>query len=712
MRFAILVLTTTCMLTTRAAAAQEACGVPGFREAAALSLPAPAIAITTADLNHDGRHDLVTLGPAPSDAVFVRLGAGDGTFGPPTTILLGGSSRSMALADFNRDGHLDIAAGFWIPFGTGVIEVRLGDGRGRFGAARMWSLEITAEAMVAADVTGDGNVDLVMTGRSGGQGWDDHVWMLPGTGSGAFGSAVPVATLSMPTSTWWTPGPDGLATGDFNGDAQTDVAVITLSPNSNDVFLEILLGTGAGAFIPGTISSLGEGFGNWIGDVGDFGADGRTDVTIVGVSGADVRIFPGSDGGVAPPRTLAATPFAMERIVDLNGDSILDLLLDDASNGRDQAMSQATGAVMLGDGRGGFGPPVPFHRETSTVSASDFAIADFDQDGRLDLASISYYDSDVAILLSTCGNEADLAVAVSASADTVTLPGAVTYTVEVTNHGPDIVAGVLDFTVGTRSFQSITATRGACGDRQIPGGQSDPRHLFCQGFVLTAGATMSATIVAPMRRGTVTARAVVSSTGDPNPANNAAEVSVRGIGLGGYALRISAAGGSVALTWTAGETQAGYHVVRYIGSTPTTLTQNAPLPAGATSFVDSTPVSDALNCYAVTPLDVAGVSQARSDVLCLKQGASAAGAPPFVLQRNGRIAHLSWEGAGDVLIAIAIYNDHPLHPPRGATSIDHDNALRSTCYWLFAFVVPPEGGYRILGNSDALCAGPAGTVPQ
>jgi hypothetical protein len=124
-------------------------------------------------------------------------------------------------------------------------------------------------------------------------------------------------------------------------------------------------------------------------------------------------------------------------------------------------------------------------------------------------------------------------------------------------------------------------------------------------------------------------------------------------------LRISAAtGGGVALTWGAGETQAGYHVVRYLGSTPTTLTEGSPLPPGATSFVDPSPVPGAVNCYAVDPLDSAGVALARSDILCFKQAASSTGAPPFVLQVaeslpfGGLSARLSWEGAGDVRIAV------------------------------------------------------------
>jgi FG-GAP-like repeat/Abnormal spindle-like microcephaly-assoc'd, ASPM-SPD-2-Hydin/FG-GAP repeat len=63
--------------------------------------------IATADLNGDGKLDLVLVNSA--NAVLVYLGNGDGTFRTPFEIAAGNGASQVAIGDFNRDGRLDLA---------------------------------------------------------------------------------------------------------------------------------------------------------------------------------------------------------------------------------------------------------------------------------------------------------------------------------------------------------------------------------------------------------------------------------------------------------------------------------------------------------------------------------------------------------------------------------------------------------------------------
>jgi hypothetical protein len=58
-----------------------------------------------ADVNHDGRADLITL---TSTTVAERLQHADGTFAPPSTILKVQSGMALAMGDVNADHNPDI----------------------------------------------------------------------------------------------------------------------------------------------------------------------------------------------------------------------------------------------------------------------------------------------------------------------------------------------------------------------------------------------------------------------------------------------------------------------------------------------------------------------------------------------------------------------------------------------------------------------------
>ena len=111
--------------------------------------------------NGDGIPDIVAANTNPSGygdrTVSVLLGNGDGTFGAAQSYAAGqGSAYSVALGDFNGDGHLDIVVG-----GGRTVSVLLGNGDGTFQPAVPYDVGSGPTSVAVADVNGDGRADIV-----------------------------------------------------------------------------------------------------------------------------------------------------------------------------------------------------------------------------------------------------------------------------------------------------------------------------------------------------------------------------------------------------------------------------------------------------------------------------------------------------------------------------------------------------------------------
>src|ERR1022692_2427685 len=115
--------------------------------------------IVTADFNRDGNLDLVTANWNSSD-ISVLLGNGDGTFKPAVNHLIGTmtyATNILATADFNGDGNPDLAI-----VNEGPIGIALGNGDGTFQPQVLYAASATSVAV--ADINHDGKLDLVTTG--------------------------------------------------------------------------------------------------------------------------------------------------------------------------------------------------------------------------------------------------------------------------------------------------------------------------------------------------------------------------------------------------------------------------------------------------------------------------------------------------------------------------------------------------------------------
>jgi hypothetical protein len=151
------------------------------------------LTVAIADLNGDGHQDLAVANGDVScySTVSVLLGSGDGTFAPRVDYPAGLGRGSCALGDLNADGHADLAFASWCFFEGNFdaeLNVRLGNGDGTFGPFISRALDFAPTAIAIHDLDGDGRTDLAITGRP------NMVSVLPGNGDGTFTSEFDFGT--------------------------------------------------------------------------------------------------------------------------------------------------------------------------------------------------------------------------------------------------------------------------------------------------------------------------------------------------------------------------------------------------------------------------------------------------------------------------------------------------------------------------------------
>ena len=128
------------------------------------------------DFNNDNIPDLVVTG---FSTIAVLLGNGDGTFQAPLIFNTNLSSFSMAVADFNSDGNLDLVAGS--NFSPGTVVVLLGNGNGTFQAPKSFTTVNTISALTTGEFNDDGRPDLVTVSSN-----TNNVSVFLGNGDGTF----------------------------------------------------------------------------------------------------------------------------------------------------------------------------------------------------------------------------------------------------------------------------------------------------------------------------------------------------------------------------------------------------------------------------------------------------------------------------------------------------------------------------------------------
>lgn len=453
----------------------------GTFKAPTVIIPGVNGALAVADFNGDGNLDLAV--EADPTVAEVYLGNGAGAFSNSSSYVLSLpgypgilTPSYMAVADFNLDGKPDIAAGNAVLLGNGngtfqgiqlgivpdtAGAIAIGDfanngipyvamlsnqestsvageyfynvyifsnnGSGLLSLINTYQLQEPGNGIVAADLNGDGNLDLLVTSMNPGT-LDWGYSVLLGNGNGSFQSPVfyaqsvqgpytaPIVAdfnndgkpdfavqagnqsvavlLGNGNGTFANPvyyfdgSAASIMAADFNGDGNLDIAAGSMSTTAPQTpQTAILYGNGNGTFQPAVFPASLNNFEALF--TGDFTNNGKADL----FSGAQVAL--GNGNGTFILQTPISCPdeaCAAYAIGDLTGDGILDVLSAwyFGSN-----YPGGTG-VFLGNGNGTFGPLIDTFGYLSHVPV----IMDMNGDGKADIVfplSVSYYAQTLAV---------------------------------------------------------------------------------------------------------------------------------------------------------------------------------------------------------------------------------------------------------------------------------------------------------------------------
>ncbi len=229
-----------------------------------------------ADFNRDGKLD---VGSKVSSGVNLLFGFGNGALSDIALKHTNTVGDVMAIGDFNNDGNLDFVLVGW--YFTHII---LNDGK---GGMNFWTnlngYSVYPSAVAVADLNGDGNADLVVANKGNSAGCGITVGF--GSGNGVFGAPTTYAFAPFT--------PRDMAIADFNGDGRLDMVVST----SGTASMCVLINKGNGTFWD-PVYYNGRGSDDHISlQAGDFDRDGNLDVAVINANSHSVTIWRNNGNG-------------------------------------------------------------------------------------------------------------------------------------------------------------------------------------------------------------------------------------------------------------------------------------------------------------------------------------------------------------------------------------------------------------------------------
>ncbi|MBH5318476.1 VCBS repeat-containing protein [Paenibacillus sp. GSMTC-2017] len=323
--------------------------------------------LALADLDGDGDLDLAA-GCSEATQVSILLNESTGSvlsLQAAVRYAVQGSYSQVAIADFNSDNKLDVVATNYDEFGNNVnfSTILLGRGDGTLLASVNYDVSGSQPSSVTSfDFDGDRNLDIATANFN-----SNNMSIMRGNGKGQFAAAINYVVGSKPAQ---------LLSVDLNLDGKKDLVIA----NSGDNTITRLLNDGTGSFISKNfVSSTTSGSKARTITVADFNGDNNPDLAIAHTGSNHLSVLLGDgtgefqikdhpvDNRIASPDSITSGHF--------NDDDKIDLAIANKGTKKVYILyGQGDGTFTSGDEYGGSNEP------------SALASGDFNRDGWADIA--------------------------------------------------------------------------------------------------------------------------------------------------------------------------------------------------------------------------------------------------------------------------------------------------------------------------------------
>jgi flagellin-like hook-associated protein FlgL len=316
--------------------------------------------VATADFNGDGYLDIVSSAGAFAigSNLDLLIGSATGTFTSGGVIAGGATSRQEVFAaDFNGDGRMDLLS----TKSNSTIDIFLGNGNGTFASAANYSASAAITSAGVADLNNDGFADVMLAHHATGT---YEIFMSQGA-SGTLNAGQSTANGSSVQT---------VEAGDYDQDGVLDIVAINATTNIGTV----LLGNGNGTFRVGsTFNNTGQSYNS---SAGDFDGDGILDIASVNGTSTFVA-FGNANGTFANSITVAGgTAPSSVQAADFNSDGRVDLMVTNYQAGTGHA------TLLLANADRTFAVASSSNVNQNILAG---AAGDFNNDGALDFVAVS-----------------------------------------------------------------------------------------------------------------------------------------------------------------------------------------------------------------------------------------------------------------------------------------------------------------------------------
>ena len=341
-------------------------------------------AVVAVDVNGDGKKDLV-VAAGLTNLLIILTNNGAGFFTSNTAVIAGAAGiypNSLTAADVNGDGKMDLLCPMYSrnAFNYSRLAVLTNNGAGGFASAALLITGTNPICATAADINGDGWPDLITA--NAGNFSQTSLSIFTNNRNGGFGSNATINVGSQFDS-----GLQWVTAADLNGDGFPDLVCACFY----DSTLTVLTNNGLGRFTVASVISV-PGSPTMVG-VADVNGSGRPALICADTGNTTLSILTNAGGGhfaIASSPNCVPSGFAGTLLIsagDLNGDGVIDLA---CFNETDQSVS-----VLTNDTTGHFTLATRLPIGTPTFFG---ALADLNGDGRLDIVTDNELTNTITIL--------------------------------------------------------------------------------------------------------------------------------------------------------------------------------------------------------------------------------------------------------------------------------------------------------------------------